>query len=102
MKDIVLKTTACLALFALTINVNAQDTKKGKFTERFNNLDINNDGFLDKEEAKDFKKGQLVKHFDKVDANKDSLLSKEEIKAYRVKRKAAREALKAKKAAGEK
>lgn len=90
MKNIVLKTTACLALFALTTSVNAQEAKGGKLLEKFTKLDTNSDGFLDKEEAAKFNDGKMTRNFDRMDTNKDAKISLEELKAYRAKRKQAK------------
>ncbi|MDF1671978.1 MAG: hypothetical protein P1U41_00600 [Vicingaceae bacterium] len=96
MKNIVLKTTACLALFTLTINVNAQDTKGERLSQQFTKLDTNNDSFLDKTEAAKFKDGKMTKNFVRIDTNKDDKITLEELKAYRVKRKQAKKAAAAK------
>ena len=92
MKNIVLKTTACLALFALTSNVNAQEAKGGKLLQKFTKLDTNNDGFLDKEEAAKFNDGKMTKNFVRIDTNKDDKISLEELKTYRLKRQKAKKA----------
>ena len=96
MKNIVLKTTACLALFALTINVNAQEAKGEKLIEKFTKLDTNNDNFLDKTEAAKFKDGKMTRNFARIDTNKDDKISLEELKIYRAKRKQAKKAAAAK------
>ena len=99
MKNIVLKTVACVAMFAIAFNANAQETKGEKLTQQFAKLDTNNDGFLNKEEAAKFKDGKLTRNFVKVDTNKDDKITIEELKAFRIKRKEARKKAAAKKAA---
>jgi Ca2+-binding EF-hand superfamily protein len=50
------------------------------FDDRFDEVDINHDGLLSKDEA-EIGMPMLFKHFDEIDSNKDGKLSKEEIVA---------------------
>jgi len=90
MKNIVLKTTACLALIALTTSVNAQKAKGGKLIQKFTKLDTNSDSFLDKEEAAKFNDGKMTKNFVRIDTNKDEKISLEELKTFQAKRRKAK------------
>jgi Ca2+-binding EF-hand superfamily protein len=48
---------------------------------RFDEVDINHDGALSKDEA-EIGMPMLFKHFDEVDANKDGKISKDELNDY--------------------
>jgi Ca2+-binding EF-hand superfamily protein len=50
------------------------------FDQRFDEVDINHDGGLSKDEA-EIGMPMLFKHFDEIDSNKDGKISKEEIVA---------------------
>ena len=51
------------------------------FDQRFDEVDINHDGALSKDEA-EIGMPMLFRHFDEIDANKDGKFSKEELTGY--------------------
>jgi Ca2+-binding EF-hand superfamily protein len=57
-----------------------QDECDVSFDQRFDEVDINHDGGLSKDEA-EIGMPMLFKHFDEIDANKDGKISKDEIVA---------------------
>jgi Ca2+-binding EF-hand superfamily protein len=58
----------------------SQTKFKDRFYQRFDEIDINHDGMLSKDET-EIGMPMVFKHFDEVDANHDGKISKEEIKA---------------------
>lgn len=62
-----------------------RENKKGRHHKagKFANLDVNNDGFITKDEAKN----RLLKHFDNIDADKDGKISEQELKDARAQHK---------------
>ncbi|MBI5889554.1 MAG: hypothetical protein HZB47_02615 [Nitrosomonadales bacterium] len=63
------------------VHENKVDKCDVSFDQRFDEVDINNDGALDKDEA-EIGMPMLFKHFDEVDANGDGKFSKEELSGY--------------------
>lgn len=77
------------ALVGGALAQTATDTTNHKHHgQRFDALDVNKDGALDKNEAK----GVLAKSFDEIDANKDGKVTKDELKAGWQAHRAARQA----------
>ena len=76
------------------VGAHAQDSGRAekfaaKAHEKFNNADLDHDGFLTKDEAS---KGmpRIAAHFDEVDANHDSKLSWQEVSQYAIDKRAER------------
>ena len=59
--------------------------EKGR--DRFNNMDLNSDGYITKEEAKEarkkFRETMKEKRYDNLDTNSDGSVSKEELSTAR-------------------